>query len=129
MPSPVSPIQLSNIWHQRVIWIGIGQQATNTQQHLTNGQRGTPLILEDIKTDAAVRIDVTVINPRSEVNLGRFERVVCGKVDVQEEDTPGVWGVIRAHDCGLPVKHIISDWACGAICWWIFTKVHELYFV
>ena len=34
-----------------------------------------------------------MVDAGGEVNLGRLERVVCGEVDGEEENTAGVWGV------------------------------------
>jgi hypothetical protein len=45
------------------------------------GQRRAPLIPQDIKTDAAVRVDVGVVDAGCEVDLWRLEGVVCGEVD------------------------------------------------
>jgi hypothetical protein len=51
------------------------------------------LIPQDIQTDAAVRVDVGVIDASGEVDLGGLEGVVGGEVDSKEEDTSRVWGV------------------------------------
>lgn len=60
---------------------------------LRDCESGTPLVSEDIETDAAVGVDVGMVDARGEVHLGRLERVVGGEVNRQEEDTSGVWGV------------------------------------
>jgi len=67
------------------------------------------LISENVQTDTAVAVDVGVIDAGGEVDLGRLERVVCGEVDGEEEDTARVWGVTGTHDGGLPVEEVISD--------------------
>ena len=46
-----------------------------------DGQRRAPLVSQDIKTDAAVGVDVRVVDARGEVDLWRLEGVVCGEVD------------------------------------------------
>lgn len=55
-----------------------------------NGQRRAPLVTQDVQADATVRVDVRVVDAGCEVDLGRLEGVVCGKVDGEEEDTAGV---------------------------------------
>lgn len=45
------------------------------------------MVPQDIQTDAAVRVDVGVIDAGGEVNLGGLERVVGREVDGEEEDT------------------------------------------
>ena len=56
-------------------------------------QRRAPLVSEDVETDAAVAVDVWVIDAGGEVDLWRLEGVVCGKMDGEEEDTARVWRV------------------------------------
>ena len=56
-----------------------------------DGQSGAPLVSQDVQADAAVGVDVGVVDARGEVDLRRLERVVCGEVDCEEEDTAGVW--------------------------------------
>jgi len=51
------------------------------------------LVSENVQTDAAVAVDVGVVDAGGEVDLGRLEGVVCGEVDGEEEDTARVWGV------------------------------------
>jgi hypothetical protein len=58
---------------------------------LGNGERRAPLIPQDVQADRAVAVDVWVIDAGGEVDLRGLERVVCGEVDGEEEDTAGVW--------------------------------------
>jgi hypothetical protein len=44
-------------------------------------QRWTPLIPQNVQADRSVGVDVWVVDAGGEVNLGRLEWVVCGKVD------------------------------------------------
>ena len=55
-----------------------------------DGQRWAPLIPQNIQADAAIRVDVWVVDACREVDLGRLERVVGGEMDSQEKDTSGV---------------------------------------
>jgi len=127
MPRPIALEQLCNIRHEGIIRIRIGQKRTNTQKHLTNGKSRTPLILENIQTDSPVRVDVAVVDAGGEVYLWGFEWVVCWEVDVEEEDSAGVGGVVGAHDCCLPVEHVVSDGSGGAIGGRVFSEVDEFY--
>ncbi len=52
-----------------------------------------------------------MIDSGRECDLWWLERVVGGKVDGEEEDPSLVGTLWWAHDGGLPVKQIISDWA------------------
>lgn len=51
-----------------------------------NSQRRTPLISQNVQTDTAIGIDVGVVDPCGEVDLGGLKRVVGGEVDGKEED-------------------------------------------
>ena len=55
--------------------------------HLWDGEGGWPLWAQDVQADGAVAVDVGVVDPGGERELGRLEGVVCGEVDVQEENT------------------------------------------
>ena len=55
-----------------------------------DGQGGAPLVSQDVQADAAVRVDVGVVDAGGEVDLGRLEGVVGREVDGEEEDTSGV---------------------------------------
>lgn len=125
MPSPIRLEQLCNIWHQGIIRIRIRQQRTDTQQYLTDSQCWTPLILENIQTDSAIGINVAVVDAGGKVYLGGFEGVVGRKVNVEEEYSPGVRGVIGSHDGSLPVEHVVSDGSGGAIGGRIFSEIDK----
>lgn len=51
------------------------------------------MVPQDVQTNAAVGVDVGVVDAGGEVDLGGLEGVVGGEVDGKEEDTSGVWGV------------------------------------
>mmetsp|Transcript_544 Transcript_544/g.649 ORF Transcript_544/g.649 Transcript_544/m.649 type:complete len:205 (+) Transcript_544:223-837(+) len=127
MPLYISPEQLRNIRYERIVRVRISQEGTDAQQHLADGKCWTPLILENIETNSSIGVDVAVVDAGGEVYLGGFEGVVCGEVDIEEEYTPGVWGVVRSHDCCLPVEHIISDGTCGTVGWGIFSEIDKLF--
>jgi hypothetical protein len=57
---------------------------------LTDGEGRTPLVTQNVKTDAAIRVDVGVVDASCEVHLGRLEGVICGEMDGEKEDTTRV---------------------------------------
>jgi hypothetical protein len=84
-------------------------------------QSGAPLVAQNVQADAAIGVDVGVVDAGGEVDLGRLEGIVCREVDGQEEDTALEWRVAlrsvstfvglldgdfayRSHDSSLPVK-------------------------
>ena len=52
-----------------------------------DGQGWAPLVSQDVEAYATIRVDVWVVDTRSEVDLGRLERIVGRKVYGEEEDT------------------------------------------
>ena len=81
---------MCDIRHKRIVRVGVREHRTDRKQHFRNGQCGTPLVPEDIKTDRAVRVDVRVVDLRREADLRRLERVVGGEGDGEEEDAARV---------------------------------------
>ena len=69
-----------------------------------------------------------MVDPRGEVDLWWLEWVIRWEMDVQEEDTASIWGIVWSHDSGLPVILVLLvDWTCGAVSGWILTEVNELF--
>ena len=56
-----------------------------------DGKGRAPLVSQNIQANAAVGVDIWVVNASGEVDLGGFERIVGGKVNGKKEDTAGVW--------------------------------------
>ena len=103
----VSLVDVSDLRHKGVVRVGISQQRADGEQHLRDGESWGPLILQDVQANAAVRVDVGMVDPGGEVALGRLEGVVGREVDVQEEHTSSIGRIIRSHDGGLPVVLIL----------------------
>lgn len=51
------------------------------------------MVSQDIQTDAAVRVDIGVVDTRGEVELWGLEGVVGREVNGQEENAAAVWRV------------------------------------
>jgi hypothetical protein len=69
-----------------------------------DGECRAPLVSQDIETDAAVAVDVGVVDASGEVDLWWLEWVVGGEVDRKEEDAARVGRVTGTHDGCLPVE-------------------------
>ena len=50
-------------------WVGVGEQRANGQQNLGDGERGAPLLLENVQADLTAAVDVAVVDPRAESHL------------------------------------------------------------
>ena len=74
-----------------------------------DGESWAPLITQNVQADAAVGVDVGVVDACGEVDLGRLEGVVGREVDCEEEDTTGVGRLAGAHDSCLPVELVGSS--------------------
>jgi len=112
MPGPVSFEKLCNVWHQRIIGIRIRQEGADREKDLANGKCRTPLILENIQADSSVGVNVAVVDPGCKVDLGGFEWIIRRKVNIEKENSAGIGGIVRSHDCGLPVEHVITNGPC-----------------
>ena len=50
-------------------WIGISQQRTYGEQNVGNSKSRTPILLQDVKADLTVVVDVAMVNACSEHHL------------------------------------------------------------
>ena len=122
----VSLVDVSDLGHERVIRVSVSQQGADGEEHLRDGERGRPLILQDVQANGTVRVDIGVVDSSCEVNLGRLEGVIGGEVDVEEVDTAGVGGFVGTHDGRLPVELIlVVDGASRAVGGGILAKIDE----
>lgn len=105
---------MCNLGHQRVIGVGVREHGADGEKYyyhvstplfseravrdrqlftFADCESGTPLVSQNVQADAAVGVDVGMVNTGGEVDLGGLERVVCREVDGQEEDAARVWRV------------------------------------
>lgn len=126
MPLLVSLEKLGNVGNQGIIRIGVGEKRADTQKNLTDSQRWTPLVFQNIKANTSVGIDVAMINACREVDLRWLKWIVSWEVNIQEEDATRIRRVIRSHDSCLPMKHVITYGTSGAVCWGVFAEVDKL---
>lgn len=109
----VGLVDVRDFGHKRIVRVGVCEHRANGEQHyewleivcvwqivkgvvlltFRDGESRAPLVSQDVQTDAAVGVDVGVIDASGEVDLGRLEGVVGGEVNGKEEDTARVWGV------------------------------------
>jgi len=102
--SAVGFVDMSDLGNKRIIGVRVSQHRADGQKYFGYRQSRAPLVSENIQTDTAVRVDVGMIDSGGEVDLRWLKRVVCGKVDGQEEDTSLERAVTGTHDRCLPVK-------------------------
>lgn len=67
------------------------------------------MVSQNVEADAAVTVDVGVVDASGEVDLGRLEGVVCREVDGEEEDTTGVWRVLLQRLSELFIGYGVAD--------------------
>lgn len=105
MPAPAENFQVSTI--ASVFWFPLLPLVLSGGYFLltfTDSKCRAPLISQNVQTDAAVAVDIGVVDAGGEVDLWRLERVVGREMDGKEEDAAGVGRVAGTHDCGLPVE-------------------------
>ena len=113
VPGAVGLVDVGNFWDKGVIGVGVCEHGADGQEDYRhtfisscvwqlpmhaeecvtfgNGQGRAPLITQNVQADAPIRVDVGVIDTGGEVDLGRLEGVVGGKVYRKEEDSTRVW--------------------------------------
>jgi len=84
-------VDMCNLRHQRIIGVGVCQHGADGKKYFRDGQRRAPLVSQNVQANAAVRVDVWVVNTCCEVDFWWLEWVICGEVDGEEEDAAGVW--------------------------------------
>jgi hypothetical protein len=107
-------VDVSDLRDKRVVRVGICQHRADRQENFRDGQGRAPLVSKDVEADAAVGVDVGVVDASGEVDLRGLEGVVGREMNCEEEDTTRVWRVAGSHDCSLPVEQILTDGTCGA---------------
>ena len=65
----VVQILVGDAGHERVSGVAVGQQRAHGQQHLGDGQRWTPVLLQDVQADGALAVDVAVVDSGLEHHL------------------------------------------------------------
>lgn len=73
------------------MWVGFLEEPHNGTENHCDGQRGTPIGLERVKTHLSIGIDIAVVDASAECDGRRREGVVTGKVDRQKEDAFGLF--------------------------------------
>ena len=78
----VSPIHICDRWHQRIVWVWIAKQRADGEQHFGAGEGWAPLVLQDVEADAAILVNVAVVEFGGEIYFGRLEGIVGWEVNV-----------------------------------------------
>jgi len=92
-----------NTANERVGRVGISKQRTNAKQDLGDGQRRTPIVLQYIETNDALRVYIAVINASLESDLWWFKGIVWLEVDVEEKDAALIAGARWAKNSRNPL--------------------------
>jgi len=71
-----------NLRHKRIIGVRVRQHRTDRKQNFGNSQSGAPLVTENVEADAAVAVDVRVIDSGRKVDFRRLEGVIRGELNL-----------------------------------------------
>lgn len=88
-----------------------------------DSQSWRPLRSQNVQADASIAVDIWMIYTSRKRHFWRLKRIVCWKVDCQEEHSALIWRFWRSHNSGLPMEKVITNWPCTALRWWITSKV------
>lgn len=109
----IPAVQLRDLRHQWIIRVCVRQKTQNAQQHLRDRECRAPLVLEDVQTDAARRVDIRMEDLGLEGHDRRLEGIVTRKADAQVEDAALEGRVRGAEDHGLPVEEVVLIYRTG----------------
>lgn len=116
MGNTISAKQISNVRNQRIVRVWIRQEGADRKKNLCNGQSRRPLVLQNVKADAARPTNVTVVDLGYKLYLGRRKGVVYRELDVEAKYTSLIGCCIWTNNGGLPTKEIRFVYrASGAI--------------
>merc|ERR1719188_1110307 len=100
---------------ERVGRVAVCEEGADGEKDLGDGERGAPVVLEDVEADDAVAVDVAVVDARAEGHLGRLEGVLWREVQVKEEDAALVHRTGRAQDRRHPLVDVVALWTGAAV--------------
>lgn len=120
-------VNLGNFGHEWIIWVWFCQERADGEQDLGYSQSWTPLFLEYVKTDVAIRSDIWVIYLGDELYQRRFEWECSRKVDTKIKNATFIRAVCWSDDGGIPLEEIIIiDWTSAAIAGRILGNILQL---
>jgi len=94
--------------HQRIPRIAVCEERADGEEDFGDGERGRPVVFEDIEANHSLTVDVAVVDACAEEDFWGLERVLWREVDVQEEDSAFVDGTRRSKDGGDPLIEVVS---------------------
>ena len=59
----------SNVGVQRILGIALNEKSTDGEEELSDGQRRTPVALQDVNADLSLSVDVTMVNSSPKLHL------------------------------------------------------------
>lgn len=95
--------------HEWIVGIGVGEEAEDAEENFTDGESGTPLILENVEADSSLGTDVGMVDLCQKGDVGLLEGVIRGESDREFEDAAGEGTLGRPEDDALPVIQILFD--------------------
>ena len=104
---PVLLELLGDAPHQGISRVAVTKERGDAEQHLGDGEGRAPLVLQDVQADNSLGVDVAVVDPGLEGDLGWFEWVVLREVDVKEENSLLIWRAWRTQQSGDPLMEIV----------------------
>ena len=99
-------MQLRSLTIQRTRIVWLPQQTLQAQQHALDVVDGAPLVLEDVKADAAAEVNVGVVDGGLEEDCWWRVGVVGGEGEGELEREAGVGCFGRTADGGGPVHEV-----------------------
>jgi hypothetical protein len=100
---------LRNLFLERMIGLRIAQQRNHRQQTVLRIQRWTPVAQHGAANFSRFQQDARMVHFGRKDEFGRFERVLRGKFEAQQEFTARVRRVARTCQGAGPVENVVLD--------------------
>ena len=101
--------EVGDLGDEGILGIAVGEERGDGEEDLAESESGRPGLIEDVKTDGAIAINIAVVNFRYKVESRRFEGIVGRELDIQPEQTAGIRSPFRSDDSSRPVIEIVTN--------------------
>jgi hypothetical protein len=94
----------------------------NTEKQFRSRKCGTPIGFKNIDTYSAVAVNIRVKNGGNEFDMRGLEWIVDGKINIEEEYTPGIRTALWSGNRRAPFHNIVVQGSAAAVGRWITDK-------
>jgi len=91
-----------------IVGVAVGEKRGDGEQDLGDSKSRRPVVLQDIKANTTIGVNVAVVDLGSELDLRGSERIVRREEDGEEEETALIRRILRTDDRCTPLVEIVA---------------------